>query len=206
MVRTEAFTKKDISGNKPRTLVGVLAFQGAYAAHRQILNAIGAESIEIRTSSELEICSHIVLPGGESTTMLKLLKFHDMFETLPDFIKSGKPTLATCAGVILLSTRVENPPQESLGLLNATTERNAYGCQIDSFETELDIPALGPDLFHGVFIRAPRIASVGDGVDVLASVDGYPVFIRQGNIFACTFHPELSGDTRIHRMFVEAGE
>ena len=205
MTLPEVYTKKDFKKKKPDILIGILAFQGAYAAHRRILQTIGTESIEVRTSAELKKCSHIVLPGGESTTMLKLLEFNGLSEFLTEFIKSGKPTLATCAGVILLSIKVTNPPQESLGLLNVTTERNAYGRQVDSFETELDIPILGANPFHGVFIRAPRIASVDEGVDILASVNGFPVFVRQGNIFACTFHPELSGDTRIHEMFVGVG-
>jgi len=186
-------------------LVGLLAFQGAVAAHRNVCVRLGVSTREIRTRDDLRGCTHLILPGGESTTFLKLLDFHDLSDSLKAHAQSGRPILATCAGLIFISREVLGPSQATLGLVDIGIERNAYGRQVDSFETELSIPILGPEPFHGVFIRAPIIRSVGESVETLASYEGNPIFIRQGNVFGTTFHPELSGDTRLHEFFLSAG-
>ena len=187
---------------KARTLprIGVLAIQGDYAAHAKALAKSGAEPCEVRKPDELSGLDGLILPGGESTTMLKFLEKRGLFEALEEFAK-GKPLFGTCAGAILLAREVRNPAQRSMGILDAVVERNAYGRQINSSiltaETEL---AGGP--LEMVFIRAPRIASIGDGVEILARRDGDPVLVRQGRVLAATFHPELSEDRRVHGLFV----
>ena len=181
--------------------IGVLAIQGDYAAHARALRESGAEPCEIRNPHELTEIDGLILPGGESTTMLKFLNRHGLFEALEEFCRV-KPVFGTCAGAILLAGEVVNPPQRSLGLLDAIVERNAYGRQIDStiLTAETAIPG-GP--LEMVFIRAPRIAAVGPGVEAMAYRDGSPTLVRQGTLMAATFHPELSADRRVHRMFVE---
>jgi len=186
--------------------IGVLAIQGDYAAHAAALEEAGAVPSLVKTSEDLRLDGQssfdgLVLPGGESTTMLKFLERRGLFEPLLRFCRA-KPVFGTCAGAILLAREVINPPQRSLGLLDAIIERNAYGRQIDS--TIVIAPsALPGEPLEMVFIRAPRIAQTGPGVEVLARRDGYPVLVRQGNLMAATFHPELSSDRRIHRLFVE---
>jgi 5'-phosphate synthase pdxT subunit len=181
--------------------IGVLAIQGDYEAHAQALREAGAESVLIRKPEELAGIDGLIIPGGESTTFLKFLERGGFLESLQNFVRS-KPTFGTCAGCILLAKEVTHPPQASLGVLDATVERNAYGRQIDSSietsETEL---AGGP--LEMVYIRAPRIVKTGDGVTVLAHRDGFPVLVEQGHIMAATFHPELSSDRRVHERFVE---
>ena len=186
-------------GAKPT--IGVLAIQGDYAAHAAALAESGAEPVEVRKPEQLAALDGLILPGGESTTILKFLK-HGFFEALEEFCGSH-PVFATCAGAILLAREVRNPAQRSLGLLDAVVERNAYGRQIDStiLTAETALPG-GP--LEMVFIRAPRIVSTGPGVQVLARRDGFPVLVRQGRIMAATFHPELSHDRRIHRLFVHS--
>jgi pyridoxal 5'-phosphate synthase pdxT subunit len=181
--------------------IGVLGIQGDYAAHAAALTESGAEPVDVRKAEDLEGLDGIILPGGESTTMLRFMDRHNLFESLKSFA-SAKPVFGTCAGAILLAREVQNPPQRSLGLLDAVVERNAYGRQIDStiLTAETKLPG-GP--MEMVFIRAPRIASVGEGVEVLATRDGFPVLVHQGNLLAATFHPELSADRRVHRLFVE---
>lgn len=187
-----------------RPRIGVLALQGDYAAHAAALEEAGAAASEVRKPADLEGLDGIVLPGGESTTMLKFLERHDLFEALADFC-NGKPAFGTCAGAILLAREVRNPAQRSLGLLDAVVERNAYGRQIDSaiLHAETMLPG-GP--LEMVFIRAPRIAEIGPGVEPLALRDGSPALVRQGALLAATFHPELSADRRVHRLFVEMVE
>lgn len=182
--------------------IGVLAIQGDYAAHAEALAEAGAEPVEVRKPSQLAGLDGLVLPGGESTTMLKFLGRHHFFEVLQEFCRT-KPVFATCAGTILLAREVLNPSQRSLGVLDAAVERNAYGRQIDSaiVTEETSLPG-GP--LEMVFIRAPRIVSTGEGVEVLAEREGFPVLVRQGRVMAATFHPELSRDRRVHRLFVEA--
>ena len=194
----------DLEPTPPRRLVGLLSFQGAYAAHGEVCRSLGWPTLEVRTKDDLQSCSHLIMPGGESTTFLKLLEYHDLSGSLRAHVELGKPILATCMGVIVLAREVLSPPQKSLGLLDVAVERNAYGRQVDSFESELDIPVLGPEPFHGVFIRAPIIKSVGEGVEVLAVHNGDPIFVRQGNLIGATFHPELSGDSRLHQLFLNA--
>ncbi|MFY9853190.1 MAG: pyridoxal 5'-phosphate synthase glutaminase subunit PdxT, partial [Terracidiphilus sp.] len=186
--------------DRPR--IGVLAIQGNYASHAQALVEAGAEPNEVRKPEELAGIEGLVLPGGESTTMLKFLEKHSFFETLQEFCRA-KLVFGTCAGVILLAREVLNPAQRSLGVLDATVERNAYGRQIDSviITAETALPG-GP--LEMVFIRSPRISRTGPGVEVLARRDGFPALVRERNILAATFHPELSRDRRVHRLFVEA--
>jgi 5'-phosphate synthase pdxT subunit len=183
-------------------LIGVLALQGAYDAHVRTLAALGATPRLVRLPPDLDALDGLILPGGESTTMLKFLEKHGFFAALQQFC-AVKPVFGTCAGAILLAREVLNPPQRSLGVLDATVERNAYGRQIDSaiITAQTALPG-GP--LEMVFIRAPRIVSVGSEVEVLAQRDGFPTLVRQGRIMAATFHPELSADRRVHRLFVDS--
>ncbi len=191
---------KDVLPDRP--LIGVLAIQGNYASHAQALAEAGAAPIEVRKPGELAGLDGLVLPGGESTTMLKFLEKHNFFEVLQEFCHS-RPVFGTCAGVILLAREVLNPAQRSLGVLNATIERNAYGRQIDSVIITAETALAGGPL-EMVFIRSPRISQTGPGLEVLARRDGFPALVRERNILAATFHPELSRDRRVHRLFVEA--
>lgn len=185
----------------PRPRIGVLAIQGDYAAHAEALADAGADPVEVRNPGELDGLDGLILPGGESTTMLKFLERRGFFEALEEF-SASRPVFGTCAGAILLAREVRNPAQRSLGVLDAIVERNAYGRQIDS--TILTAPtALAGGPLEMVFIRAPRIAETGPGVEVLARREGFPVLVRQGSLMAATFHPELSHDRRVHQLFVD---
>ncbi|QEE29224.1 pyridoxal 5'-phosphate synthase glutaminase subunit PdxT [Terriglobus albidus] len=181
--------------------IGVLAVQGAFEAHAQVLRSLGVNAPLVRLPEDLASLDGLILPGGESTTFLKHLERNGFFDALGTFVRH-RPSFGTCAGTILLAKDVRNPVQKSLAVLDATVERNAYGRQIDSTiqETETTLPG-GP--MEMVYIRAPRIASVGDGVEVLARRNGDPVLVREGRILAATFHPELSADRRVHELFVE---
>jgi len=181
--------------------IGVLAIQGAYAAHASALAEAGATPCEVRLPEELATIDGLVMPGGESTTMLRFLEKRGFFEALQQFCLT-KPVFGTCAGAILLAREVINPPQRSLGILDAVVERNAYGRQIDSAILTADTALPGGPL-EMVFIRAPRISSVGPGVETLAQRDHFPTLVRQGMVLAATFHPELSQDRRVHKLFVE---
>lgn len=184
-----------------RSAIGVLAIQGDYAAHAEALAEAGANPCEVRKPEELAELDGLVLPGGESTTILKFLGKRHFFEALKEF-GGRKPVFGTCAGAILLAREVRNPTQRSLGLLDAVVERNAYGRQIDSSILTAETALAGGPL-EMVFIRAPRIVSTGVGVQVLALRDGSPVLVRQGSTLAATFHPELSTDRRVHQLFVQ---
>jgi len=186
------------TGGLPR--IGVLAIQGNFASHAEALTEAGADPIEVRKPGELAGLDGLILPGGESTTMLRFLEKLRFFDLLEEFC-AEKPVFGTCAGAILLAREVRNPAQRSLGLLDAVVERNAYGRQIDSaiLTAETSLPG-GP--LEMVFIRAPRILETGPAVEVLARRDGYAVLVRQGTLMAATFHPELSADRRVHRLFV----
>ena len=188
--------------------VGVLALQGAFREHREVLDALGVETVEVRTPAELGALDALILPGGESTTMSKLLDSSGVRAPLAACLADGLPVLGTCAGMILLAREVVDgrPDQESFDAVDIVVRRNAYGRQRDSFETELDVVGLRGGPFPGVFIRAPRIESVGEGVDVLASHDDVPVLVRQGSVVVASFHPELSGDLRLHEWFLRESE
>ena len=186
-----------------RPRVGVLALQGDFAAHAAALRGAGADPVEVRVPAELDGLAALVLPGGESTALLRLLASTGLDRAIPRFHRDGGAILGTCAGAILLAKQVTNPEQGSLGLLDATVERNHYGRQVDSFEAEAPFPGGGPPL-PLVFIRAPAITRVGRGVEVLVEHDGLPVLVRRGRLLAATFHPELSGDDRVHRLLLEA--
>jgi 5'-phosphate synthase pdxT subunit len=184
--------------NSPR--IGVLAIQGDYDAHAAALHEAGAEAVLVRKPEELTAIDGLIIPGGESTTFLKFLARDGFLNALQDFVRQ-KPTFGTCAGCILLAKEVRNPAQESLAVLDATVERNAYGRQVDSaiFDAETKLEG-GP--LEMVYIRAPRILRTGADVEVLAERDGFPVLVRQRHILAATFHPELSADRRVHQLFV----
>jgi pyridoxal 5'-phosphate synthase pdxT subunit len=186
--------------------VGVLALQGAFREHREVLDALGVEAVEVRTPEELGALDALILPGGESTTMSKLLDTADLREPLAELLADGLPVFGTCAGMILLAREVVDgrPDQESFGAIDVAVRRNAYGRQRDSFETELDVAGLRGGGFPGVFIRAPRIESVGDDVEVLARHDDHAVLARAGTVWVASFHPELSGDLRLHEQFLTA--
>jgi 5'-phosphate synthase pdxT subunit len=179
--------------------IGILALQGDFEAHRAALARAGARGVEVRTEAQLQAVDALILPGGESTTMLKLLKSEGLLEPLRRFGES-RPVFGTCAGAILLAARVTNPEQESLGLMNIEIERNAYGRQLDSHVASIEAED-GPA--EAVFIRAPIVRAVGAGVRVLARYRGDPVLMEQGRHLAATFHPELTSDSRVHRRFVE---
>jgi pyridoxal 5'-phosphate synthase pdxT subunit len=185
------------------TTVGVLALQGGFEAHLHALARAGADAREIRRVAQLADLRALIVPGGESTTLLNLMADEPWFDALAAFHARGGSLFGTCAGAILLAREVRHPAQRSLGLLDAVVERNAYGRQVDSFETLLDAPALG-GLVPGVFIRAPRLLDLGEGVEVLASRRGEPALVRQDRVWAATFHPELANDPRIHRSFVDS--
>ena len=182
-------------------IVGVLALQGAYDAHVKTLTALGATPRLVRLPQDLDGLDGLIMPGGESTTMLKFLERNGFFSILQTWVRTT-PTFGTCAGAILLATHVEHPPQRSLGALDITVERNAYGRQIDSAILEAKTK-LGDKPLEMVFIRAPRIQQVGEGVEILAERDGYPVLVRQGSVMAASFHPELSDDPRVHAEFLK---
>jgi len=182
--------------------IGVLALQGDFAAHARTLRRIGVNAIEVRRSNDLDAADGLILPGGESTTMLKFIEEENLAQSITDFARQGKPILGTCAGAILLAREVYNPAQASLGLIDIGVERNGYGRQVDSFIAEVETAIEGGPL-EAVFIRAPRIRGAGPNVEVVASLNDEPVLVREGNILAATFHPELTEDTRVHSLFVE---
>jgi 5'-phosphate synthase pdxT subunit len=185
--------------------VGVLALQGAFREHREVLAALGVDAIEVRTPAELAALDALIVPGGESTTMSKLLDSSEVREPLATRLADGLPALGTCAGMILLAAEVVDgrPDQRSLGAIEVAVRRNAYGRQRDSFEAELAVDGLVGGPFPGVFIRAPRIESVGAEVEVLAIHEGVPVVARQGAVVVTSFHPELAGDLRLHSWFLD---
>ena len=183
--------------------VGVLAIQGDFEAHARALARAGAEAVMVRDAKELDGVVALVLPGGESTTIAKGMERLALYEPLRAFAESGRPVLGTCAGAILLARSVENHPVHSLALIDVTAVRNAYGTQVDSFVATADAGAArGLEGLRCVFIRAPRLRDPGPGVEVLARVDGEPVLLRQGNVLAATFHPELTDDVRVHALLL----
>jgi 5'-phosphate synthase pdxT subunit len=185
--------------------VGVLALQGAFREHREVLDALAIECVEVRVPEHLGGLDALILPGGESTTMTRLLDTSGLREPLTGMLRDGLPALGTCAGLILMAREVLDgrADQVPLGVIDVTVRRNAYGRQRDSFEAELDVTGITGPSFPGVFIRAPVIERIGSGVDVLAEYGDEPVLVRRGTVWGTTFHPELSGDLRVHQQFVQ---
>jgi 5'-phosphate synthase pdxT subunit len=176
-------------------LIGVLAIQGGFEAHRRAFEGLGADVREVRTGAELEGLDGLVIPGGESTTIVKGIESGGLAEPIRGHHEAGRPVFGTCAGMIVCD-------RDHLGLLDATTRRNAFGRQLQSFEADLAVEGIGEESLRAVFIRAPWAEEVGAGVDVLASYDGHPVAVREGGVLACAFHPELTDDSRMHALFM----
>ena len=185
--------------------VGILAIQGDIEAHADALGRIGAEGVPVLRARDLDGLNGLILPGGESTTISKGLSRLELWDPLREFIAAGRPVLGTCAGAILLARKADNHAVRTLDLVDATAVRNAYGTQVDSFAAFVDDDGVGPFAgMRAVFIRAPRLEGLGPSVEVLARVDGLPVLARQGRVFVCTFHPELTPDSRVHQLLLEA--
>jgi pyridoxal 5'-phosphate synthase pdxT subunit len=192
----------DATSRRPR--IGVVAVQGAVREHVAAIRAVGAEPVEVRLPRDLVALEAIVLPGGESTTMRRLIDEYGLREPIAALARSGAPVLGTCAGMILLAERLADAEEPVFALLDIEVRRNGYGRQLDSFEAELDLPAIGDEPLHGVFIRAPIVTDVGPRAEVLArDPHGRPVAVRQGRVLATAFHPELTGDRRLHRLLAE---
>jgi 5'-phosphate synthase pdxT subunit len=187
--------------------VGILAIQGDVDAHARALAKLDAEAVPVLREADLVGLAALILPGGESTTIAKGIERQKLWEPLRAFAASGRPVFGTCAGAILLAKQVERSPVPTLGLLDVVALRNAYGTQVDSFAAEVD-PGAAPGLagLRCVFIRAPQLRPSSPAVEVLARVDGHPVLVREGNLFAATFHPELSDDTRVHALVLESAQ
>lgn len=185
--------------------IGILALQGAVAEHADALTRLGAQPVAVKRPEHLEDIDALVLPGGESTTMSMLLESSDLFDPLQKKLDDGLPVLGTCAGMILLASEVLDgrADQRSFSVIDIGVRRNAWGRQVDSFEADLHIEAFGDAAFSAVFIRAPRVERVGDDVEVLAAIHDEPVLCRSGAVVVASFHPELSGDLRIHQFFLE---
>jgi 5'-phosphate synthase pdxT subunit len=187
-----------------RPRIGVLALQGAVREHLAAIRDVGAEPVAVRLPRDLVDLDALILPGGESTAMRRLIDAYGLREPIAAMARAGTPMLGTCAGMILLAQRIADDEDPVFGLLDLEVRRNGYGRQLDSFEADLDVPVLGVDPLHGVFIRAPLVVGVGPDAEVLArDPDGNPVAVRQGRVLATAFHPELTGDRRLHRLLVE---
>ena len=181
--------------------IGVLAVQGAFAEHMSVLGAIGVEGVEVRLPSDLEGVAALILPGGESTAQRRLIDRWGLRQPILDLARSGAPVFGTCAGMILLARDIVDGDEPVLPLLDIGVRRNAFGRQLDSFEADVSVPMLGDQPVHGIFIRAPIVERTGPGVDVLATLeDGRIVAVRERNVIATAFHPELAGETRFHRL------
>ncbi len=184
--------------------LGILALQGDFAEHINIIDKLGIQPIEIRQPAQLEALDCLIIPGGESTTMLKLMHSYNLFQPIKELANNGLPIMGTCAGMVLLAKKVSNTDMNTLALMDIEVKRNAFGRQLDSFETKIAIPLLCDEPFPAVFIRAPFIDNAGPDVDIIGRLpDNKIVAARQGNILALSFHPELSNDSRIHRYFLE---
>ena len=197
-----------------RVRIGVLAVQGAFAEHLEILRQLGVDAVSVRLPSDLDGVSGLIIPGGESTAMRKLIYTWDLRQPILDLARKGAPIFGTCAGMILLSSEITDGDAPVLPLLDVSVKRNAFGRQLESFEADVNVPVLGDRPVHAVFIRAPIVERVGPDVDVLAELDdGRIVAVRKGNVIATAFHPELAGETRFHSLvatmaaeFAEPGE
>lgn len=186
------------------TKIGVLAIQGDFLEHRQMLERLGVDAPELRLSKDLEGLDGLVIPGGESTTIVQLLDIFDMRKTLVGLVREGMPTWGTCAGMIVMANKLTDHRPEPLHLIDIEVSRNAFGRQIDSFEADLEIDAIEGPPFRAVFIRAPVVNKIGENVEILARLsDGRPVAVREANMLATAFHPELTGDSRVHGLFVK---
>lgn len=183
--------------------IGVLALQGAVAEHIERLRRLGAEAREVREPHDLDGLEGIILPGGESTTLGKLMRRIGLDSALREFAGAGKPMFGTCAGMILMARSLDGNDQPLLGLMDMKVRRNAFGRQVDSFEQDLEVTGLDGDGFRGVFIRAPYVVETGPEVSVLAQVDGHGVLVRQGRLMAAAFHPELTDDLRVHKLLLD---
>ena len=183
--------------------VGVLALQGDFREHLSVLSGLGCDILSVRTIRDLDQVDALIIPGGESTTIGKLVVRFGLLEPLRTRLEGGMPAYGTCAGMIFMSAAVTEGHQPLLGSLDVVVERNAFGRQNESFEADVDIAGFDHP-FPGVFIRSPWVSKAGDGVDVLATIDGHPIMVRQGRVLASSFHPELTDDDRIHRMFIES--
>lgn len=187
--------------------VGVLAIQGDFAEHCRIFRDVGVHALEIRLPDQLDDVDGLVIPGGESTTITKLMDIYGLVGPIREFVQSGKPLWGTCAGMIVSSRRVVGDALAPMNLIDLDVRRNAFGSQIDSFEADLPVPVLGGPPFHAVFIRAPWIERMGPNVDLITSLqDGTPVAARQDNVLVTSFHPELTEDTRFHNLFLQMGD
>ena len=187
--------------------MGVLAIQGDFAEHREVLDKLGVESAEIRLPHQLDEVDGLIIPGGESTTIVQLIDIYDFRDTLTQKVAEGLPIWGTCAGMIVISKRLTDHRPSPLGLMDIEVSRNAFGSQVHSFEADLEMGDISGPAFRGVFIRAPVVNKVGQGVRVLAQVsDGRPVAVRQDKMLATSFHPELTDDTRVHELFVRMVE
>ena len=196
-------TPGDAPNGALQACIGVLALQGDFLEHSMMLRHLGVEPVEVRLPRDLAAADALILPGGESTTMVRLLDLHDLREPLQRRVREGMPVWGTCAGMILMAKSLIEDRPEPLGLMDITVTRNAYGRQLESFETDLDIPALGDPPLHAFFIRAPGFVDLGPDVEVLARLsDGSPVAAREGSKLATAFHPELTNDFRFHAYFV----
>lgn len=181
--------------------IGILALQGAVAEHQRSLEKAGAEAVAVKRADQLEELHGLIIPGGESTTIGKLMRKYGFIEAIRTFAEQGKPIFGTCAGLIVLADRIDSGEEAHLGLMDMTVSRNAFGRQRESFETKLEVKGL-PDPLRAVFIRAPLIKEVGDSVDVLSTYNGEIVTARQGSMLACSFHPELTDDFGLHAYFL----
>ena len=188
--------------SQPR--VGILALQGDFLEHSMMLRHLGVPSVQVRLPRDLDAIDALILPGGESTTMVRLIDLHDLREPLQQRVEEGMPVWGTCAGMILMARSLTEDRPEPLSLMDIKVTRNAYGRQLESFETNLDIPVLGKTQLHAIFIRAPGVAEVGSRVEVLARLpNGTPVAVREGSKVATAFHPELTNDSRMHLLFAK---
>ena len=187
--------------------IGVLALQGDYQAHRHVLEANGAEVVAVRDKETLQDIDGLVIPGGESTVMSRLCDRYELWEPLQQKIESGMGVFGTCAGMIFMAREIsgatKNFQQKTLGVLDIIVERNAYGAQLDSFEADIAVPSVGETPVRAVFIRAPRVAKIAHGVEVLAEHENAPVVVRQGKHLAVAFHPEIAGEARLHKLWLE---
>jgi 5'-phosphate synthase pdxT subunit len=183
-------------------VIGVSGIQGDFREHKWMIEKLGIETYVVRTPEDLEKVDGLIIPGGESTTMIRIMKRIGLFDALKEKILNGFPVYGTCAGLIVLAKEIENYPQESLGVIDIRVRRNAYGRQVDSFEEYVEIKGFDRP-FKAIFIRAPRVEAWGEGVETLAFLNNHPIMLRQNNVLVTSFHPELTDDTRIHEYFVE---